>query len=79
MSKPVYTEIEIERERQDRIWGDGHDQTHTSNDWVAMLAKHIGKVVHFPWTPERFRYQMIVVAALAVAAIEWCDQTKRPV
>jgi len=36
--------------------------------------KHLGRAVHFPWTPEMFKRQMIVIAALAVAAIEWADR-----
>jgi hypothetical protein len=70
----VFKEIEIEREKQDRIWGgQDHDRIHTSHDWISYLTKHVGRAVHWPWTPERFRQQMIVVAALAVAAIDWCD------
>lgn len=80
MLKPIFNEIEIEREKQDRIWGGKeHDAVHTSNDWVAYLTKHVGRAVQWPWAPEHFRRQMIVVAALAVAAIEWCDQGQRPV
>jgi hypothetical protein len=70
----IYREITTERERQDRIWGGPeHDRKQTSNDWIAYLAKHVGKAVRWPWSPEQFRQQMIVIAALAVAAIEWID------
>jgi len=68
----IYREISHEREKQDRLWGGpDHDRMHTSHDWIAYLTKHVGRAVHWPWTPEKFRQEMIVVAALAVAAIEW--------
>lgn len=74
LNPAIIKEIEIEREKQDRLWGGkDHDSMHTSHDWIAYLTKHVGKAVHWPWTPERFRQQMIIVAALAVAAVEWCD------
>jgi len=70
----IYREISLERDKQDRMWGGPtHDVVHTSNDWVAYLSKHVGRAVFWPWTPEGFRQQMIVVAALSVAAIEWID------
>ena len=70
----IYREIIVEREKQDRIWGGpDHDRVLTSNDWIAYISKHVGKAVHWPWSPERFRQQMFVIAALAVAAIEWID------
>jgi hypothetical protein len=70
----IYREITAERAKQDRIWGGpDHDRLHTSNDWIAYITKHVGGAVFWPWTPEKFRQQMIVVAALSVAAIEWLD------
>ena len=76
MNSAINREIEIEREKQDRLWGGkDHDAINTSNDWIAILTKHVGRAVYWPWTPERFRQQMIVIAALAVAAVEWCDST----
>jgi hypothetical protein len=68
----IYGEIEAERERQDEKWGGPeHDDGHTSHDWVAYLARHAGKAVMWPFGPSLFRRQMIRVAALAVAAVEW--------
>ncbi len=68
----IWREITLEREKQDRMWGgQDHDRMHNSHDWIAYLTKHVGRAVHWPWTPEKFRQEMIVVAALAVAAIEW--------
>lgn len=70
----IYREITLEREKQDRVWGGpNHDRVHTSHDWVAYIVKHVGRAVFWPWTPEKYRQQMIIVAALAVAAIEWVE------
>lgn len=78
MKSSIVKEIELEREKQDRLWGGkDHDAINTSNDWISILTKHVGRAVHWPWTPERFRQQMIVIAALAVAAVEWVDTQSR--
>ena len=76
----IYDEIQQERDLQDQKWGGTvHDDKHTSHDWVAYLVKHVGLAVHWPFSVEGFRRQMIRVAALAVAATAWCDrQTKVP-
>ena len=71
----VIRDVEAERDLQDRMWGGPHhDDHHSQHDWIAYLAKHLGEAVHWPWTPERFRKQMVCVAALAVAAIDWVDR-----
>jgi hypothetical protein len=73
--KTVWKEIKKERKAQDKKWGGpGHDDRHTSHDWVSYLTKHVGKAVMFPWDKTLFRNQMVRVAAVAVAAIEWCDR-----
>lgn len=70
----IFSEISLEREKQDKQWGGAdHDLHHTPNDWIAFLTKHVGRAVHWPWNTVTFRRQMVVVAAVAVAAIEWCD------
>jgi hypothetical protein len=72
----IFRQIAIEREKQDRLWGGAdHDRVHKSHDWVAYITKHVGRAVFWPWTPEKFRQQMVIVAALAVAAVEWIDLT----
>jgi hypothetical protein len=73
----LYGEIKAERERQDAKWGGAkHDDTHTNFDWIVYLTKHVGKAVSWPFDKSRFRTQMVRVAALAVAAIEWADRRK---
>jgi hypothetical protein len=74
MREAIFREFEIERDKQDRMWGgEAHDAHHTAHDWIAYLVKHVGKAVHWPWTVERFRHQMVIIGALSVAIIEWCD------
>lgn len=69
----IYDQIKEERRIQDQKWGGiEHDDTHSSNDWVAYIAKHLGRAADWDYTA--FRRHMIRVAALAVAAIEWVDR-----
>lgn len=75
----VLAEVAEERKEQDEEWGGAaHDDQHGSNDWIAYIAKHVGKAVWYMSAGQHgratFRYQMIRVAALAVAAVEWCDR-----
>ncbi len=71
----IYAEINIEREKQNRMWGgEEHDDCNTPNDWIALVSKHIGRAVHWPWNVRTFRYQMVIVAAVSVAAIEWASR-----
>lgn len=68
----IYAEISVEREKQKRTWGEG-DTVNAPNDWISLVTKHLGRAVHWPWSVRTFRHQMVIVAALAVAAIEWAD------
>jgi len=73
----IYAEVDAERQAQDDKWGgEGHDDSHSSHDWLAFLTKHVGRAVKYPWDPRAFRAQMIRVAALAVAAVEWHDRNR---
>jgi hypothetical protein len=72
----IYSEIDGERSAQDEKWGGpGHDDSHDSRDWVAFITRHLGRAVIWPFDGPLFRRQMIRVAALAVAAVEWCDRS----
>lgn len=71
----IILEVLSERYQQDRQWGGAaHDDQHGSHDWIAYLSKHLGKAVVWPFDLITFRKQMVRVAALAVAAIEWADR-----
>ena len=73
----LWDEIQRERIAQDQKWGGpAHDNKHNSHDWVSYLTKHVGKAVMHPWDKGLFRAQMVRVAAVAIAAIEWCDRNK---
>lgn len=75
MLNSILDEIRDERDQQDAQWGGaGHDDQHTNFDWICYLTKHVGRAVQWPFDPAVFRRQMVIVAALAVAAIEWCDR-----
>ena len=76
MNEVIVEEIRKERGAQKEKWG-GPESDHAYNveTWVAAIVKHLGKTLHHPYSVRRFRYQMIRVAALAVAAIEWIDRT----
>ena len=53
------------------------DDKNTEQDWIAFLLYYIsvGATKRLWKDPGRpFRQAMVIVAALAVAAIEWCDR-----
>ena len=71
----IFEEIRAERAAQDAKWGgSGHDDTHSNFDWIAYMVKHLGRAVQWPFDPAMFKRQMVIVAALAVAAIEWAER-----
>jgi hypothetical protein len=75
MRQKVFEEIDAERSVQDsKYGGPDHDDTLGSYDWIAFVARHLGLAVSRPWDAAVFRSQMVRVAALAVAAIEWVDR-----
>lgn len=70
----ILPEIVAERERQDGQWGgDEHDDRHSPEEWAALIAKHLGRGVYA--LEEDTRRSWVVVAALAVAALESADRT----
>lgn len=75
----IFQEIQAERIYQDEKWGGSeHDDQHEANDWIAFIICWTGKAFHcceeHPINLRMFRQNMIKVAALAVAAIEWVDR-----
>lgn len=70
----VYDEIRAERTKQDAEWGGPHhDDTHSIEEWVEYIHEHAGRAAN-AHDGEVMRYQMVRVAALAVAAIEALDR-----
>lgn len=79
----ILKEIEEERRHQDKKWGGAdHDDTHDSYAWISFIIYYLGQSTSdfvrdkgsFVFKLRNFRYNMIKVAALAVAAIESCDR-----
>lgn len=79
----VLEEVRQEREHQDKKWGGpNHDDKHTPYDWSAFIISYLGESVsEFVNESGRvesrlrtFRYNMIKIAALAIAAVEYVDR-----
>lgn len=73
----VLAEVVAERQEQDRLWGGpNHDDGHDCNDWIAILVRHLGLAANDEGAEcvQRFRRQMIRVAAVAVAVVESFDR-----
>ena len=66
----LFAEIEVERCRQDAMWGTEFDDKNTANDWAAYINRYVAKVTEPKATPDDQRDNMLKVAALAVAAAE---------
>jgi hypothetical protein len=64
----AFNDVMDERDAQD----DSSDASHDPHVWIAKIAKHLGRAVSTD--PVVFRRAMVVIAALAVAAIEWTDE-----
>lgn len=81
----ILSEIEAERRRQDELFGGAdHDSKHSLAQWLVIIMTHVGLAgwdgspddVCLPneatrkYDPERYRKELIRVAAVAVAALE---------
>lgn len=68
----IYEMIEEERSIQEAIYHKEVDDKHTTNDWIAILVRHLGLACNdMAKTDEaRYRRQLIRVAATAIAALE---------
>lgn len=75
--REIYDQVEAERRAQDAEWGGpDHDDERTVGSWLEVLQKHWAKANAAPIDHHEplFRHQMVRVAALAVATIEWFDR-----
>jgi hypothetical protein len=73
----IYGEITTERQCQDARWGGPEcDDALSVNDWVAVLARHLGLAASDNGQVDALRYrkQLVRVAATAVAALESFDR-----
>lgn len=71
----IYADVDTERQRQiEKGWTRDHDDTHDMGDWLNLINTH-ARLALLPVGFEiPFRRKMVVVAALAIAAIEWHDR-----
>lgn len=62
-----------ERERQNQLWG---QQNHNAAMWHVILMEEVGEAAKEIWEnePEKYREEMVQVAAVAIAAIESFDR-----
>ncbi len=75
MTPTIYEEIQQERKRQDEQWGGpDHDDRNNQLEWIGIITRHLGKALISSDVPLLSRIQLIRVAALAVAAVEWIDR-----
>ena len=69
--KIFFEAVEAERKRQDQQYGGrSHDIMHTPSDWAVFIAYQASKSAYCRVTLSGFEFQMIKVAALALAAFE---------
>ena len=73
----IFNEIEDERLHQDEKWGGPeHDDTHSPEEWWAILFDHCDRLVDSGGQAEGdYRERLIKIAAIAVAAIQSWDRT----
>lgn len=75
----VYDEVREERKKQDAEWGGPeHDDQHDAVDWLAFMRAHMKRArrINLDGETQGCRYQMIRVAALAIAGVESFDRIK---
>ena len=70
----ILRDIKAERHYQNTQWGTKFDDKNTANDWVAYIVNQMAEGNTLPFDPAKWRYKMIKVSALAVAAIEAFDR-----
>lgn len=74
----ILNEINLERQRQNGLWGDDFDDKNTPNDWVAYITNYVsvgaydGHEEHY--TLGNFRRCLVKAATICVAAIEAIDR-----
>lgn len=66
------SDVVTERGRQRLEFPEAEDDGLDPAEWIARVAKHLGRAVSRD--PHTFRQQMVVVGALALAAVESYDR-----
>lgn len=75
ISPALRAQLEVlgERDAQRLEFGVDVDDALLPAEWIARLAKHLGRAVSTD--PEVYRRQLVIVGALALAALEAYDRT----
>ena len=73
IEQQIFAEVEAERRYQDTRWG---RQVHPAKTWISILGEVLGDVCKAnnqeDW--EKYRSELIQIAATAVAAVEAFDK-----
>ena len=72
----AYIAVRMERKRQDERWGMAYDDKNTIIEWHANLNAQVQDLQRVV-TDQQVRRQYVKIAALAVAAIESIDRSKK--
>ncbi len=80
----IFDEIEVERKRQDGMWGNEFDDKNTPNDWVTFITRYVSKAAEWNKvlpedTNHPYRTEMLKAAAICVAALEAYDRAQETV
>ena len=69
----VFGDIADERASQDRKWG---EQTHSNDRWLTVLMEEVGEMSkeNLEGRPDRYRAELVQVAAVACAMLEAFDR-----
>ena len=72
----VLNSVVEERERQDKKWG---VQDHSDQRWLAILVEELGEaaaevITHPGYSERRLQYELVQVAAVALAWVESIDR-----
>lgn len=70
----IFAEINIERIRQDKMWGTAFDDKNTLNDWATYFAGYAYKASPLKKDDAHSRAELVKLATMAVAAIEAHDR-----
>lgn len=72
--EPILQSIRDERAYQDAKWGKEFDARNTINDWVTYIHNYAADACAWLIDKEAQKRSLIKVAALAVAAIQRCEE-----
>ena len=74
----IVAQILDERQRQDEKWGGAdHDDEHEATEWLSFIDEHRLRARKVVSDRDAFRHRLVIIAALAIAAIESIDRGGR--